>query len=356
MAKIEKHNFLQLFEKFIRDSDSGRRLQKSGKRLSKGTIGNYRYLLKLLIDFQMKKEFPLIIQSSNRLNKREFITEKKYWKKFYKEFTNFLYNDLGCFDNYVGSNMKMLRTFFNYLNNDLGFYIGNSHKNFYVRKEEIPVIVLTPEQLNFLIFDKEFETSLSERLLRTKDIFVFGCTVALRISDLMQLKFQNLELIGENYYLKVHSKKTQTYTRIKLPGYAIDIIKKYKRKQKTLLPYISIFNLNKNIRLLMEASGWTQVCTKTRWKRGMILPVYKNQNSGEPYRFCDLVSSHTMRRTAITSMLSLGMPEHLVRKISGHAANSKEFFRYVALSQLYVDAETETMFQKLEQRTLFKVA
>jgi len=172
----------------------------------------------------------------------------------------------------------------------------------------------------------------------------------------MKLKSQNLEIIGEHHYLKVHSKKTQTYTRIKLPDYAIEIIKKYKRKQNTLLPYISLFNLNKNIRLLMEAAGWTQVCTKTRWKKGMIMQVYKNSNSGEQCRFCDLVSSHTMRRTAITTMLSLGMPEHLARKISGHAANSKEFFRYVALSQLYVDAETETMFEKLGQKTLTKVA
>ncbi len=82
MAKIERHNFLQLFEKFIRDSECGRRLQKSGKRLGKGTIENYRYLQKLLMDFEMKKEFPLSIRSSTRLSKRQFAAEKKYWKKF----------------------------------------------------------------------------------------------------------------------------------------------------------------------------------------------------------------------------------------------------------------------------------
>jgi len=54
-----------------------------------------------------------------------------------------------------------------------------------------------------------------------------------------------------------------------------------------------------------------------------------------------------MRRTAITSMLCLGMPEHLVRKISGHAANSKEFFRYVLLSQSFIDDETDKVFDKL---------
>src|ERR1043165_6473582 len=273
MAIAKNYDFMRLFEKFIRDSDSGRRLQKSGKRLRKSTIENYRYLQKLLVDFEVKKEFPLSIRSSLRLSKREFATEKKYWKKFYQQFTNYLYNDLGCFDNYVGSNIKMLKTFFNYLRNELGLHIGNFHKSFYVRKEVIPIVVLTPEQLNFLIFDKEFEKSLSDRLKRTKDIFVFGCTVALRVSDLMQLKPQNLEVIGEQYHLKVHSKKTETYTRIKLPDYAVDIIMKYKRKQKTLLPYITLFNLNKNIRSLMEVAGWTQVCNKTRWKRGIMIPA-----------------------------------------------------------------------------------
>jgi hypothetical protein len=39
-------------------------------------------------------------------------------------------------------------------------------------------------------------------------------------------------------------------------------------------------------------------------------------------------------------MLSLGMPEHAVRKISGHSPMSKEFFRYVSLAQSYQDKET----------------
>jgi hypothetical protein len=48
--------------------------------------------------------------------------------------------------------------------------------------------------------------------------------------------------------------------------------------------------------------------------------------------------SHIMRRTAITTMLMLGMPEYLVRKISGHSANSKAFYRYVNFGQSYIEA------------------
>ena len=54
-----------------------------------------------------------------------------------------------------------------------------------------------------------------------------------------------------------------------------------------------------------------------------------------------------MRRTAITTMLRLQMPEHLVRKISGHAAESKEFHKYVSISQKYLDTETDKVFLKL---------
>lgn len=48
----------------------------------------------------------------------------------------------------------------------------------------------------------------------------------------------------------------------------------------------------------------------------------------------DHISSHTMRRTAITTMLRLGMPEQLARKISGHAAHNKKFFRCMNLPRL----------------------
>ncbi|MBK6987034.1 MAG: hypothetical protein IPH33_01650 [Bacteroidetes bacterium] len=70
--------------------------------------------------------------------------------------------------------------------------------------------------MNFLIYDKDFSNRLPERLKAPKDIFVFGCTVGLRLSDLMMLTRNNIEKVYDDYYLKVRSKKTQTFTKIKL--------------------------------------------------------------------------------------------------------------------------------------------
>jgi hypothetical protein len=46
-------------------------------------------------------------------------------------------------------------------------------------------------------------------------------------------------------------------------------------------------------------------------------------------------------------MLSLGVPEQIVRKISGHSPGSKEFYRYVHWAQAYQDKATEHVFEKL---------
>lgn len=102
----------------------------------------------------------------------------------------------------------------------------------------------------------------------------------------------------------------------------------------------------------MEIYGYTEDVQRSRNKRGIPVPVYKNKKLKNHYRFCELVTTHTMRRTAITSMLSLGMNEQTVRQISGHSANSKEFFRYVSFAQSYLDNEIDMMHQKLSVKKL----
>lgn len=54
-------------------------------------------------------------------------------------------------------------------------------------------------------------------------------------------------------------------------------------------------------------------------------------------------------------MLCLGMPEAVVRRISGHVPGSKEFYRYVLLAQTYLDSESDKVFARLQEKAL-KVA
>ncbi len=191
-------------------------------------------------------------------------------------------------------------------------------------------------QLKFLITDTAFEQSLPKALQRTKDIFVFGCTVALRQQDLMGLKKENIQFTSEGVNVLLHTQKTSTVVKIPLPDYAIAIYHKYKRKAgKYVLPRLSGVNLNKQIKQLIKSAGWDYSLPKIRYKQGE--PVEIRNIDNHSFKFYEHITAHTMRRTAITTLLMLSVDETSVRRISGHAAGSKEFYKYVGLVQDYLN-------------------
>jgi len=347
---IKSYPLTPLLKQFITKGFTKKRRKPNGSIIAKSTVNTYVHLEKLIAKYEEKYDIQIMVSDIKRGTKREIEKEKNYWKRFYRQFGDFLYLDLGNFDNYVGHNFKMIRAFFKWLNKEKGIFTGDFYKDFYAPKEEIPIIVLEPEQLNFLIHNQAFEESLSRTLKRAKDIFVFGCTVALRYSDMANLKRANWESLEGRDYLRVTSQKTHATTRVKIPPYAVEILEKYKKRSSYLLPVPNKVQLNKNIKQLMEAAGWTQVYPKYRMRRGKPIQIYRSK--GVHYRFCDHFSSHSMRRTAITTMLRLGLEENLVRKISGHSAGSKEFYRYVEMSQSFMDEETDKIYSKIGKKML----
>lgn len=337
-----------MYVSFIKDMKKGNRLQKNGFSLKQTTIEAYETLLQHLISYELRYNKQLVIKDWETLNMRGKTAETNYWKKFYLEFTTYLFNDCNHHDNYVGATMKLLRAFFAWLQTELIINVGPYYQRFYKTYENIPVIVLSPERLHFLIYDQAFENSLCKRLQKLKDLFVFGCTTALRFSDLINLKPSNIEVIGKNTYVYVRSQKTQIYSRIYLPQYALAILHKYRRRKTTLFPPISGVNFNIAIKKIALLAGWTEEIIKTRNKRGQPVIIYKDADTKQHYRFCDLVSSHTMRRTAITTMLRMGLNETNVRLISGHTAHSPSFYRYVFFADSFIEEEMDKVFAKLQ--------
>lgn len=344
---LSQKDLIKLFRSFIRDSQTGKRLKKDGKKIRSGTIDSYTYTFKNLVKFSEEKKFELRLYLVKNLNTREFEQAKKYWKGFYKEFTDYLYNDLDHYDNYVGLMIKSLRTFFNYLKSEQNLDVGLFHRDFYIPVEQVPIIALSPDQLNYLAYDRNLNSTLPDHLEQAKDMFVFGCTVALRVSDLLALEKQNIYREKNSVYIQVRSGKTNTFTSIKLPDYAESIIEKYSSRSKKLLPQITIAHFNRVLKELGRHIEFDEKIYKTREKRGKKITIFKDPVKKNPFTLADLITTHTMRRTGITTLLRMGMPDYLVRKISGHAAGSKEFFRYAQLAQSYLDEKTDEAFQKL---------
>jgi integrase len=334
------------FIRFIKSSASGRRLTPSGKRITRGTITNYGYTLRLLQEYEAANGDKLRIQLLHRVSMRVLQREKNYWARFFNRFSNFLYKDKCYYDNYVSNIFKTLRTFFNYLQKEKGYIVGNYHKSFRVPLRQSAPVVLSPQQLQFLIANREFEQSLNACQKRVKDIFVFGCTVGLRVSDLMKLKKTNLVSGDNETFLSLFTQKTHTEIRIPLPDYALEIIHRNRRKAgRYLLPRLSATNINKQVKNLVRLAGWDQPLVKNRSCRGKMTEL-KNDN-GQVWKFYQHITAHTMRRTAITTLLIMGVPETMVRKISGHAPGSKEFYKYVNIAQEYLNQEIKRAYTRL---------
>lgn len=89
-----KKNIIQIllteqFTKFIQASISGRRLANTDKRVSKGTINNYHFTQKLLMQFEQTFGIQLRILLQHKSSFRILQQEKNYWTKFKQKFLLF---------------------------------------------------------------------------------------------------------------------------------------------------------------------------------------------------------------------------------------------------------------------------
>jgi len=324
-------------DRFIKASKTGRRRKPDGNRLSNGTISGYENCFRLLSNFTDSTGISIDICTSLQTNKVGFRKRKQYWSRFYRLFSDYLYSS-GYFDNYVSNIFKVIRGFLHYVNIEYGWLDHQFLLHSYARPEKIPVIALSLEQLRFLLFDENLRKILKANQLKVLDIFLFGCITTLRFSDLFRANQKHLIKENEKTWLVMHSLKTGTKSRLLLPPVALTILSKYRLRNGRLLPKISNVNFNIQIKKLGEMAGWTQVLPKFRNKRGVAKPCQ------ERARFCDQLTSHTMRRTGISILLMQGVPEQLVRQISGHKPGSREFFRYINLNQSWQDKQTTAAF------------
>ena len=332
-----------MFEAFIRDTKNGKRRLKNGNRIRMSTINNYVSTLNKVREFQTTFNMTIRLKHIPSLGRREQLKERKYWTKFGRSFLDFMQNQ-GLLNNYIGFHMKNMKAFHQYLKAYRNIDTGVMNEIFLVLKEEPPIVVLSTERLRFLVYNNDFKNRLNSKLKTSLDIFIFGCTTSLRFGDIANLKSTNLHKCNGAVYLVNQSQKSQIETRIKLPKYCMDLINLSSKRKKYLFPTISLSHFNENLKRIFEMAGWTEPYPKMRFIKGSKKEL--KRTTGEFYRFCDFASSHIMRKSAITNMLLLGMPESLVRKVSGHAPNSKEFYRYVQYSQLYLDDFTDKVFEK----------
>lgn len=178
----------------------------------------------------------------------------------------------------------------------------------------------TPFYLTIEERDKVFHADLSHKpeLEVYRDLFIFQSMVGCRVGDMFSFTRDNV--VGDMLQYLPHKtmrKRPQTVS-VPLTSKAMDILKRYEGKQKTLLPTKQMYQYNDGIRAVLRECGINRTVT--------ILDTITGQEVQRP--ICDVASSHMARRNFIGNLYRKVKDPELVSSMTGHVNGSRAFARY----------------------------
>ena len=265
---------------------------KSGK-WQPSTCQRYRVLKNLLLEFE---------------DIYGTLSLEKISNTWYANFKHFCEQNKRHQVNTFGRNLGLLKTFLGYCLEE-GYTKNDQFKKFVVKREVTYQEVFDMEEVKHLY---GFNLSENKRLERVRDVFVLGCLTGMRYSDYKRIQRENVI----NDVIRIREVKDKSKTlEIPLSGWAKAILEKYNYS----LPLISEQKFREYIKEIAELAGFTAPTIKST--------RVGNTVEEKSVRRCDLISTHTARRTFITIMKNKGVPDKVIMDITGHKSLSS-FHRY----------------------------
>lgn len=295
-------NFEDYFEKFI-----SRQKNSEGHSLKPNTIKKYKGFYSHLLAFSSYKNFKLEIS--------------RFDKEFLVEFKDFLVSIQKLSDNTVAKYVKAAKTFIKfYIQEGLiqAFDLTQVKSN----EREGEVYVLPIKQVIEL---QEFKIK-NETLNKVRDIFCFMCWTGQRYSDIANFKRKDIVINpnGEKVWKLITTKTNESIT-VPIISYAEKILDNYKNAH-TPLPVMSNQKMNKHLKELGKQMGYESLIKIVKYFDGRKKEIH--------VPFHEILTTHVARKSYITNSLILGVPERVVREVSGHK-DEKSFRRYVNLAETY---------------------
>ena len=314
-------NFNDFITQFIHECESGKRKKKGGTtNVSPGTVKSYK-------GFQAQfKEYQ-----ESRLRVIDF---SDLTLDFYNDFRLFL-TDKEYSPNTIARMIKICKTIC-YAAEQLKLMdAGNVRSGFDVIYKDVDNVYLTEERIQEL-----YEHDLSNRPAweKVKDVFVVGCLTGQRVSDYKRINAKMIVTLTDgNRYIKLKQEKTGNIVYIPLDYRVEAILSKY----DGTLPKVYDQKINDHIKEIGEALGWTEIVELDE-QRGAMEYIAKK-------RFCDLLKTHTCRRSLATNMQKAGASLSSIMAITGHSSE-QQLKTYLKLdeSEKSMLAAKESYFTKLK--------
>ena len=176
-----------------------------------------------------------------------------------------------------------------------------------------------PKAVNFLRWDEFLELYNYKfapgqgHLELTRDRFCFCCATSLRHSDLELLKKVYFDDWDNPSSFSMMSKKTNDDLTIFLNKYSKDLYLKYRdvpTPDGLLFPPKSNQKMNDNLKEIAKMLGFTRDISKMQFSG--------RERVEETNRLCDVIGTHSARRTFVVHALEQGWSPQLVMTFTGH--------------------------------------
>ncbi len=317
----EKETLSTFIKRYIKEIESGGRLTDKGLRYSAGTIKSIKTSMVQFTEFQKWQ--------------RKRVDFDDVDTSFYKKYTSWLTTVKGYKPNSVGKCIKDLKSVLNKAKDeDLHNNTKHQNKSFKVTAEEVENIYLTQAELGAM--EALDLSKKADGYGIARDIFLLGCCLAQRVSDYSTIKESDISTTVsyrpsfdgsikkiETLQITIVQQKGGGKVIIPLNAMARRILAKY----GNALPNIAPQKINQYIKEVGRLAGITEIVE--------INSIVGGVKTCKTFEKCDLIVSHTARRTGATLMYLSGMDLYDICKITGHT-NIKTLRKYIKADELDV--------------------
>jgi hypothetical protein len=318
----------QYIKRFVDEATNGKRLANSGNTKKRYSYGSLRVLRGFMLSFNM---FQGIEEPEEEGKPKKKKRKGKEWPKqpykplnfnditidTYNDFVQFFYSR-DCGANYIGKHIKSFKTIMRQAREE-GLHNNSEieRKAFKTISEEVDHIYLTEVELKKL-FDLDLSDNKIHQIVR--DVFLAGCYTAQRYSDYSKIGKSNIKEIDGKRVIELVQKKTGEKCFIPIRPELEVILKRY----DYTLPKTFEQKVNEEIKKIGARAKITEIVHVEKNKGGMLVKTNVKK--------CQLIMTHTARRTGCSLMYLAGIPVIDIMKISGHRT-PKEFLKYIKIGK-----------------------
>lgn len=320
------NSFMEYYARFLQDARQGRARNiglNKGKTLGVRTIVNYQQ------GYRWLQEFQATDWGGRGIGFDEVD------KAFFDQYTHFLCHRRigigkyrgaeGCSQNTIALRVNEIKSILRRAHEEDGITTNTAYLNKAIRVQDVDVdsVVLSRKELEAMgaVDLSAYPASYAW----ARDIFMVGVWTAQRVSDYGRIVpddikryRRSLEVtdsrgrrtvdVVEGAYISIRQKKTGKLVSIPVNGQLQQILDRYGNR----LPHLWTHRLNRCIKQIARLAGITEKVKVTTIRGGKTSCTYVEK--------CELIHSHTARKTGATLMYNEGVDVYDIMAITGHSS------------------------------------